>query len=485
MGKFPGKPSKTSTRKRIKVSECVTELVNESVRAAQVIYYGLTVFNETFGTEEQVIDFRGFTHQQVKEAVENARNFHKRRKSTDGENKDDANVINKFESDLKEIGFSAKCCDGQGKSDSDGLVVDSEKCFDGGGKRNSVIAVRRMKRVRKYDGRTRTPPSVKNVMARKLLRRAKKTSSTTSLAVDNCQQEKGASGASRKFVLPSHSAHSSRVIKPNKKFIDNDAVASETSTGQSPPIDNKKSKSVSSESQNSDIPQSVKCVMNSTMESKQSDSSDVKKSSCNLQTANVRRESASGSVIDSSGLILEGKRKWKPSYKGLQLNWYGGAADDDSGRRRLKQDDTVENSATSCPDKTTTSFCTTNSGSVSNFESRSEEKQSNAVTRSPGKVILRQARLKLNTQSSSVNDGPFSHGYGAGGGHLPETVECGVCGAVRFYRFVKQARKFGIFSCESCRKFISKMIKKQSSLKGSSSPLECHKGEGTDRKSVV
>ncbi|XP_049955301.1 histone-lysine N-methyltransferase trithorax [Schistocerca serialis cubense] len=477
MGKFPGKPSKTSTRKRIKVSECVTELVNESVRAAQVIYYGLTVFNETFGNEEQVIDFRGFTHQQVKEAVENARNFHKRRKSTDGENKDTANFINKFESDLKEIGFSAKCCDGQGKSDSDSIVVDSEKCFDGGGKRNSVIAVRRMKRMRKYDGRTRNPPSVKNVMARKLLRRAKKTSSTTPLAVDNCQQEKGASGASRKFVLPSHSAHSSRVIKPNKKFIDNDAVTSETSTGLSPPVDLKKSKSVSSESLNSDIPQSVKCL--STVENKQSDSSDVKKTLCNLRTANVRRESASGNTVDSSGLILEGKRKWKPSYKlGLQLNWYGGTADgDDIGRRRVKQDDKTESSAR-CPEKTTSPSSTTISASVADFEIRSDEKQSSTFPRSPGKVILRQARLKLNTQSSSVNDGPFSHGYGAGGAHLPETVECGVCGAVRFYRFVKQARKFGIFSCESCRKFISKMIKRQSSLKGSTSPLECHKGKG-------
>ncbi|XP_049844919.1 uncharacterized protein LOC126297780 isoform X2 [Schistocerca gregaria] len=488
MGKFPGKPSKTSTRKRIKVSECVTELVNESVRAAQVIYYGLTVFNETFGNEEQVIDFRGFTHQQVKEAVENARNFHKRRKSTDGENKDTANFINKFESDLKEVGFSAKCCDGQGKSDSDSLVVDSEKCFDGGGRRNSVIAVRRMKRMRKYDGRTRNPPSVKNVMARKLLRRAKKTSSTTPLAVDNCQQEKGASGASRKFVLPSHSAHSSRVIKPNKKFIDNDAVTSETSTGLSPPVDLKKSKSVSSESLNSDIPQSDKCL--STVENKQSDSSDVKKTLCNLRTANARRESASGNTVDSSGLILEGKRKWKPSYKlGLQLNWYGSTADgDDTGRRRVKQDDKTESSAR-CPEKTASPSSTTISASVADFEIRSDEKQSSTFSKSPGKVILRQARLKLNTQSSSSNDGPFSHGYGAGGAHLPETVECGVCGAVRFYRFVKQARKFGIFSCESCRKFISKMIKRQSSLKGSSSPLECHKGKDaagdTNRKVIT
>ena len=61
------------------------------------------------------------------------------------------------------------------------------------------------------------------------------------------------------------------------------------------------------------------------------------------------------------------------------------------------------------------------------------------------------------------------------------TVKCGVCGAVRFYRFVKQARKFGVHSCESCRKFISKMIKRQACAKSANSTLpqlQCHKGDG-------
>jgi len=72
--------------------------------------------------------------------------------------------------------------------------------------------------------------------------------------------------------------------------------------------------------------------------------------------------------------------------------------------------------------------------------------------------------------------------YVAGNPSLPGTVVCGVCGAVRFYRFVKQARKFGIFSCESCRKFISKMMKRQSCSKGGNLPvLECHKGAGEEK----
>jgi histone-lysine N-methyltransferase MLL1 len=69
----------------------------------------------------------------------------------------------------------------------------------------------------------------------------------------------------------------------------------------------------------------------------------------------------------------------------------------------------------------------------------------------------------------------------AGNPSLPGTVVCGVCGAVRFYRFVKQARKFGIFSCESCRKFVSKMMKRQACSKGGNLPvLECHKGAGEE-----
>ncbi|KAL3289472.1 hypothetical protein HHI36_022895 [Cryptolaemus montrouzieri] len=91
-------------------------------------------------------------------------------------------------------------------------------------------------------------------------------------------------------------------------------------------------------------------------------------------------------------------------------------------------------------------------------------------------IILRQARLQFHSQSySSHSQGPFSSN--SSNGSAPGTVTCGVCGAVRFYRFIKQARKFNIYSCESCRKFISKMIKRQSYNK--SSTLVCHKGQGT------
>uniref|UniRef100_A0A1B6DTC3 Nuclear receptor domain-containing protein n=2 Tax=Clastoptera arizonana TaxID=38151 RepID=A0A1B6DTC3_9HEMI len=53
------------------------------------------------------------------------------------------------------------------------------------------------------------------------------------------------------------------------------------------------------------------------------------------------------------------------------------------------------------------------------------------------------------------------------------TVVCGVCGAVRYYSFVKQAKKFGVYSCESCRKFISKIIHNKGGSK-----IKCKENKG-------
>ncbi|CAH1955673.1 unnamed protein product [Acanthoscelides obtectus] len=97
------------------------------------------------------------------------------------------------------------------------------------------------------------------------------------------------------------------------------------------------------------------------------------------------------------------------------------------------------------------------------------------------KVVLRQARLKLPNHTGT--QGPFSTKSNS---FPPGTVTCGVCGAVRYYRFVKQARKFNIYSCESCRKFISKMIKRSScGNKNAQSPLVCQKGQGMCHVSSV
>lgn len=53
--KFPGKPPKTVTRKRIKVLAWPEATQSDSVTVAENIYYGLSLFNETFGDNEKVI----------------------------------------------------------------------------------------------------------------------------------------------------------------------------------------------------------------------------------------------------------------------------------------------------------------------------------------------------------------------------------------------------------------------------------------------
>lgn len=52
--KFPGKPPKTATRKRIKVLGQREAAQNDPVTVAENIYYGLSLFNETFGDNEKV-----------------------------------------------------------------------------------------------------------------------------------------------------------------------------------------------------------------------------------------------------------------------------------------------------------------------------------------------------------------------------------------------------------------------------------------------
>lgn len=55
MGKFPGKPSKFANRKRIHILKCSTSQENESIRAAEKIYLGLSIFKEKFGRDDEVI----------------------------------------------------------------------------------------------------------------------------------------------------------------------------------------------------------------------------------------------------------------------------------------------------------------------------------------------------------------------------------------------------------------------------------------------
>ncbi len=64
---------------------------------------------------------------------------------------------------------------------------------------------------------------------------------------------------------------------------------------------------------------------------------------------------------------------------------------------------------------------------------------------------------------------------------MPGNIICGICGAVRYYAFILQAKKFGTFSCEPCRKFISRTIKRAESGAngGDEGEFDCVSGAGT------
>lgn len=112
---------------------------------------------------------------------------------------------------------------------------------------------------------------------------------------------------------------------------------------------------------------------------------------------------------------------------------------------------------------------------------------------SSGKVILREARLQLGRSNLSVLEGPFSSPNSSGlspNSQLkvnsaltttPESIICGVCGAVRYYRCVEHAKKYGIYCCELCRKFISKILKSKDFEK----ELQCVKGTGLCKESFI
>ena len=61
---------------------------------------------------------------------------------------------------------------------------------------------------------------------------------------------------------------------------------------------------------------------------------------------------------------------------------------------------------------------------------------------------------------------------------MPGNIVCGICGAVRYYAFILQAKKFGTFSCEPCRKFISKTIKKCNNTSEDDELFPCLTGSG-------
>ncbi|KAI5645789.1 SET domain-containing protein [Phthorimaea operculella] len=303
------------------------------------------------------------------------------------------------------------------------------------------------------------------------------------------------SGASTKFVLPVRSAHSSRVIKPNKRFIDGEDQASASNGIGSGKVLKK--------------PKLKKVVFNNLPDD--DDDSPAEESNENDRSKDKHASSSSNLFKDKTTNSFSSIGS-KPR-KSLDLFSFDKDAEHSHDENsNLEDRDKQEPTEPVKEDKTghalrklmdisdASSSSSTSSGSESEeswvSDSPTEDGEEDDKPQAPpspekekaassslfrGKVIIREARLQLNlpVQSTSALDGPFSTLTAATSGNTPTTVTCGVCGAVRFYRFVKQARKFGILSCESCRKFISKMLKKEK-LQHRTGPvvMQCLLGEG-------
>ncbi|XP_041982992.1 histone-lysine N-methyltransferase trithorax isoform X2 [Aricia agestis] len=296
----------------------------------------------------------------------------------------------------------------------------------------------------------------------------------------------------RSFVLPVRSSHSSRVIKPNKKFIDGEDQLSSVSTSSSSKVLKK--------------PKLKQLVFNNLPndEDDEEETSEKIPEKSALKTSNLFKDRTTNSFSSlGSSVSRKVSRDLFSFDKSLEH-----AQDENSNVENTdkakssegKKEERLGHAMRKLMDiSDASSSSSTSSGSESegSWESESlegsgdeEEKQppaspekdkSSASQLLSGKVIIREARLQLNstTPSTAGLDGPFSSLSSVTTNNLPTTVTCGVCGAVRFYRFVRQARKFGIYSCESCRKFISKLLKKDKvALRSAPVVMHCVRGEG-------
>lgn len=328
--RFPGKPSKHFNRRKV---HAVNSEDNEGINAEEDVYRRFSMFNTLFHTEDEDNIFHGFSpHECDKKVTDHSRTAPI--SSSSRKNKKGQFSPRKYNSSK----ISANNAPSKGS-----VVPKSEK--------------------------TKTLSSEGTIPAKEINIEPLQKPEHRDILPSNPT-------LSGKFVLPSRSAHSSRVIKPNKRFLQNDI---------------------------SNVP--------------------YKKSRL-LVTTEVSPGSEEHKVVN-----FENKMKLDYDH---------------------------------CYNKT----------------------ENSVSSSSPVKFVLRKPRLKIKSQPLSTVGGPFSSPSGStlSSQGLKQQcssvtkVFCGVCGSLRTYKFFRQARKFGIFSCDPCRKFILKMIR--SERQNVLQPLICATGNG-------
>ncbi|XP_076635366.1 histone lysine N-methyltransferase trithorax [Colletes latitarsis] len=585
--KFPGKPPKTVTRKRIKVLGQPEVVQSDSVTVAENIYYGLSLFNETFGdNEKEHPPFHGFSTKEanlsvsyIKTQQHDTGNATVRSPSNPVENpapKSNEQTVTDVKNSLPSTEANAEQLREKNVEPTDNVKKDvtvlNSKCAS---KFHRSKTRRSCKNI-KFSNFMKTPvlKSVNNILdqhqrtrqlrnstAKRLLQRAKSNSNNARNMTAQCGDKPN---AVRKFILPVRSAHSSRVIKPNKRFIEELEEISVTEhseneigahvkkakftlnkfCNQDPKLKegnisklctilkdkevrNKTRKVIQRAHSNAQtIIQSAKnCekLAPSVQDAQVSKivSTDVKRNNVSSKNKVLKSPSDESSATqDCSQSTIKKAQNFKstasktqkpisaptkvlpdsdvPSSESSRIQTRSGTQSEatdpeieiNSENTSMKSQDNSDSGNKTTEgnsDNFDTESTLSESGSEHSNHTEDEQSEWTGMKLNGGKVILRKARLKLDNKCVGGTEGPFSttNNNNVTNGNtnlgLTGTIKCGVCGAVRFYRFVKQARKFGIHSCESCRKFISKMIKRQACAKSTNSTLpvlQCHKGDG-------
>ncbi|KAK0097527.1 hypothetical protein PV326_001297 [Microctonus aethiopoides] len=557
--KFPGKPPKTVTRKRIKVLGRPQAVQSDSVTTAENIYYGISAFDETLGNKEKKHrPFHGFSSKEAKLSVSYVKtkqhdaDEHSSCNIPNGSVKEDTKISlcnTEKEEDEKESNKELKQTAGTNINDVQTRYENSEQsnksnkttkvCMSVKFKRTVRAPV--LKSVNNIIDRHQRTRQFRNSTAKRLLQRAKFNVKSSNRNITISSSDK--SNSVKKFVLPIRSAHSSRVIKPNKRFIEelegisgNEGSENEITRSAKKAKTNKFDNILSKNEEKRNKKKLKKIAQSSITKSsgayisgesqvedneyKKHLSSKVEnigeivyninvlpKTTGTSMSANFKQISISSKVLpDADAPIVESSKIQSKSgsldktfaNKNLGVNEENECeSEKNNGIMEYKvvnvtNDGDQENSVILAIQESNSQknyegdSSLSESGSERSNHSEDEQSEWTGMKLDGGKVILRKARLKLENKNSRGPEGPFSvtnstNNSGSVNSGMTGTVKCGVCGAVRFYRFVKQARKFGIYSCESCRKFISKIIKRQTCAKSANNTLpvfQCLKGDG-------
>ncbi|KAK6641150.1 hypothetical protein RUM44_012859 [Polyplax serrata] len=436
--KFPGKPSKIGNRKRVNLSSCSLPEENDSSKAAKNIYLGLSVFNEIFGDNEMVAPgpFHGFCMTEVEEALAEARLQQKQSEVEHKKQGININLWNEFQNEL----FSITSCSKYNNTSTSksGEINKTNLSFDGGGFSKAT------------DSTSKSCDNIINWPSRKLLYK-----SIEKCQINGPQIRKMKNRKVVKFQ-PSQLKFNKLQCSPHlKKSLQSQAA-----------------KKLLEKAKMSNI------------------------SECNKNTFADKKLSVSKCSIRSSRIINANKRfKEDNTYRSKFLRSTAKLCN--YTNTECTQKDTLSANASkngSLKLKIEQENCfkkrgVKNEGSLSSKQNISENLKESIRNRSleySGKVILREARLQLDKNNMSLLEGPFSTPNLSPNSQLtvntkqsvtfPGSIVCGVCGIVRFYKFVEQAKKFGIYCCEFCQEFISKIIKSFDIKQHSK--LQCLKGNG-------